>query len=126
MIGGRTNRQSPVLSSIAAISLTALTIEDVPWGAPGIRFLDSPGQRAFGTNRRSSGSRDHGVPEQAGREDEFVVRTERIASRRRLIQHEFGDEGSAAELLLFLRDGLPMDLNFLYVDAKHFHDRSPS
>ena len=64
---------------------------------PIIPNSNSPsGQRALPADGELSGCGDRGVPEKAGRNDEFVVSPERVARRRNFTQQELRDQEPSA------------------------------
>ncbi len=64
-----------------------------------IGFFDAASKRAFGADRDAVGGGDHMPDQQAGGEDQFVVRAERLASRVDFVQQDAGREAAPAQTL---------------------------
>ncbi len=83
----------------------------------GVRFLDAVRERALAADGEAARGRRRRSGEHAGREDEHVVRPERIAGGVAFFEENARRERTAAEQVPLLGEGLCGGLQIRHVDA---------
>ena len=89
-----------------------------PSGA-GVRLLDAARERALAADRDPRRGRRRGPGHDAGREDDLVVRPQRVAGRRNLVVHEARRQPSSGSMSVRGRHRLELHRAVRHVDAQH-------
>jgi hypothetical protein len=99
----------------------AQTVQNLPCGSAGVGLFDAQGQGAFGAHGNAAHLRGPRACQGAAGNDEMVFRTQGICGGWGMLEHDLGQDGAAAKVFPFFRDGLGDDPAVVHGNAQDVH-----